>query len=467
MSNTHIVMVGVVLAVGAIARHADAADVTVNADKTYQTIEGFGTCTVGWRREFSKLYRTEKFQRFYVKEMGCSMLRVPLWGPISKEPVEDWKKISYRGFRYDARAQIYLDFAKAVKKMDPSIRLIATCWSPPPWMKVSKKLVGGKARGIRAGSYGGSKDRLDHKYMKHYAKWLVELAKQYKAAGAPLYAISPGNEIQFMEPYESCVWTAADFCKIVIELGEQLEAEGMKDVLVFGPETMTSHFYPGGTGDYIKAVADNPLAMKYLGRWATHGYYDGVVAEFKASHATKLHEAIKPYNKPVWMTESGTKGHKWPEPVRKGVATALHNGLVAGSFSAYLPWQIVEKKASTHALSTIDGPTKKTYAAMHFFKYIRPGAVRVNTNPAFGPIMVSAYMHAKNRNITVVAINASDKDRTVNLRFTGLRRVGPLSTWRTSATEDMKKLGDTPAPNRAATLAMPANSIVTLQGAAR
>ena len=467
MSILRMAVAGVVVVVGGLVGPVGAADVVVRADKACQTIEGFGTCMVGWSRRHSELYRTEKFQRFYVKEMGCSMLRVPLWGPISKEPVEDFRKIRYQDFQYDARAQVYLDFAKAVKAIDPSLRVIATCWSPPPWMKVSRKLAGGKAHGIKASSYGGSTDRLDPKYLKHYARWLVELAKQYKASGAGLYAISPGNEIQFTEPYESCVWTAADFCKIVAELGEQLEASGLGDVLVFGPETMTSHFYAGGTGDYIQAVAKTPSAMRQLDRWATHGYEDGVIAEFKASHAAKLYEAIRPHRKAVWMTESGTKGHDWPEPVRNGVATALHNGLVAGSFSAYLPWQIVDAKPTTHCLSTLAGPTKKTYAAMHYFKHIRPGAVRLATVPAFGEIMVSAYAHKNNRTLTVVAINASRRDQAVRVRFAGLRRLGAFSTWRTTATESIKALPATPVRQNVASLRLPAESIVTLQGLAR
>ena len=456
--------IGVVLGVSATG--AFAVDVTVDSGKTHQTIEGFGTCTIGWKKDMSALYRTKAFQDFYVNRMGCSMLRVPLWGMVTGPETTDPAKVRWQDFKYDARGQIYLDFAKAVKKIDPSLRIIGTCWSPPAWMKLNKSLKDRKAGAIRAFDYEGATGRLDPKYLKVYAKWLVEMAKQYKAEGAPFYAISPGNEIQFKEPYESCVWTAEDFCKIVVELRKQLDAAGMKDVLIFGPETMTGHFYKGGTGDYIKAVMADPQARKAVDRWATHGYSDGIEAEFKATSASKLHDAVKDTGKPVWMTEGGTKGHDWPEPIRAGVATALHNGLVAGDFAAFLPWQIVEKTATTHALATVAGPTKKTYAAMHYYKFIRPGAIRLGTNPAFGPVMVSAYLHPKNKTLTVVAINTTDQPQTVNIKLNGLRNVGPLKAWRTSATEDLKPVEAVPVKGGKAVLEMPAESIVTLQGPA-
>ena len=468
MNWTMYALLGVV--VGLCATGAFAVDVTVDAGKTHQTIEGFGTCTVGWQKDMSALYRTKAFQDFYVREMGCSMLRVPLWGKVTGPETADPAKVRYQDFQYDDRGQIYLDFAKAVKRVDPNVRIIGTCWSPPAWMKLNKSLKDRKAGAIRAGGYstkgGETKNRLDPKYLAVYAKWLVEMARQFKAEGAPFYAISPGNEIQFNEPYESCVWSADDFCKIVVELRKQLDAAGMKDVLIYGPETMTGHMYKGGTGDYIKAVMSDPQARKALDRWATHGYSDGIEAEFKATSASQLHDAVKDTGKPVWMTEGGTKGHTWPEPIRAGVATALHNGLVAGDFAAFLPWQIVSKKPDTHALSTVAGPTKKTYAAMHFFKFIRPGAVRITTAPAFGPVMVSAYLHPKDKTLTVVAINTTDRPQTVNLKLAGLRNVGPLKAWRTSATDDLKPLDALPAKGGAVTLEMPAESIVTLQGPA-
>jgi hypothetical protein len=58
-----------------------------------------------------------------------------------------------------------------------------------------------------------------------------------------------------------------------------------------------------------------------------------------------------------WITEGG---HDWPAPIHKGVGNALHNALVAGNCSAFVPWQITERSKSTHALMTMTSFKGKT-----------------------------------------------------------------------------------------------------------
>jgi hypothetical protein len=43
------------------------------------------------------------------------------------------------------------------------------------------------------------------------------------------------------------------------------DAEGYGQVKIFGPETMTSHLYEGGTGSYVKALLADPKALEAIG----------------------------------------------------------------------------------------------------------------------------------------------------------------------------------------------------------
>lgn len=70
-----------------------ATDVTVDGSKRHQTIEGFGTCLIAWVDRFRDLYRTEEFQRIHAEGVGCTMLRVNMWGPTLKKPTPDWTEI--------------------------------------------------------------------------------------------------------------------------------------------------------------------------------------------------------------------------------------------------------------------------------------------------------------------------------------------------------------------------------------
>jgi len=354
--------------IAGLAAPASATDVTVDGATRYQTMEGFGTCLIAWVGRFRDLYRTEEFQKIYVEGVGCNMLRVNMWGPTFEKPTEDWTKIRCDDFDMNAnggRPRIFIDFGQGIRKIDPNVKIIGTTWSPPAWMKVNQSITDTKSSAIRASGYGENNNRVDPKYFQHFCKWMVEYVKLHDRQGAPFYAVSPGNEIQFSQSFESCVWDGKDFAAIVIMLRERLNAEGYSHVKIFGPETMTSHLYEGGTGSYVKAVLDNPKALQALDVFATHGYEDGVKAEMAATSSRQFWDLIARTGKPFWITEGGTGGHDWPEPIQKGIGNALHNALAAGNCSAFVPWQITEGRKSIHALMVMSTYTPKTYTAMH------------------------------------------------------------------------------------------------------
>ncbi len=461
------VMAFVFAAGGPALAAASVVEVTVDGAKQYQTIEGFGTCLVAWVGRFRDLYRTEEFQKIYVEGVGCNMLRVNMWGPTFEKPTEDWTQIRHEDFDLSAdggRPQIFVDFGRSIRKLNPDAKIIGTVWSPPAWMKVNKSITDAKSSAIRAGGYGSNNNRVDPKYFKHFCKWMAEYVKLHDKAGVPFYAVSPGNEVQFSQSFESCVWDGKDFAAIVVMLRETLDAEGYSHVKIFGPETMTSHMYEGGTGSYVKMVLDNPAALKALDVFATHGYEDGVKPEMSANSSRKFWELIADTGKPFWITEGGTGDHDWPAPIQKGIGNALHNALVAGNCSAFVPWQITEGRKSIHALMVMSEYTPKTYTAMHYTKFIRPGARRIDAEPGFAAVEVGAFLHEQNGELTVVALNPTDQEQTLNLAFRNLKGLASLKVHRTSASESLQEVGQVPVRDDKATFQMTAQSIVTFTG---
>ncbi|MFP4581537.1 MAG: glycoside hydrolase family 30 beta sandwich domain-containing protein [Candidatus Sumerlaeia bacterium] len=444
---------------------AGAADVVVDGEKRYQTIEGFGTCLVAWVRDMQNLYRTEAFQRTYAEGVNFNILRVNMWGPTFEKPTEDWTRISYKDFDFSAnggRPQIFVDFGQGIRKINPDVKIIGTVWSPPAWMKMNKSITYKRSGAIRANSYEDNPNRVDPKYFKHFCKWMVEYVKYHDEHGVDFYAVSPGNEIQFSQSFESCIWTGEDFATIVAMLGDMLEEEGYGHVKIFGPETMTSHLYTGGTGSYVDHVKQNEAALKALDVWATHGYEDGVKAEMSATSSRQFWEIIKDTDKPFWITEGGTGGHDWPAPIQKGVGTAIHNALVAGNCSAFVPWQIAEKKKSTHGLMVMNDYTDKTYTAMHYSKFIAPGAQRVDATPGFGDLLVGAFHHPDSGVLTIVVINPGQAEQDLNLTLKAVPGVSTLHAFRTGHNENLKMLDDVKVNDNNASVRLPGESIVTL-----
>ncbi|MDI6448511.1 hypothetical protein [Anaerobaca lacustris] len=454
----------VILLVIALATPGFATAVTVDGAVRHQTIEGFGTCLIAWVGRFRDLYRTEEFQKLYVEGLGCNMLRVNMWGPTFEKPTEDWTKIHYQDFDMSAnggRPQIFVDFGQGIRKLDPDVKIIGTVWSPPAWMKINRSITDTRSAAIRAGGYGGFDNRVDPKYFRHFCKWMVEYVKRHEREGVPFYAVSPGNEVQFTQSFESCVWDGKDFATIVAMLRQMLDAEGFGHVKIFGPETMTSHLYEGGTGAYVRAILDDPKALAALDVFATHGYEDGVKGEMSATSSRKFWDLIEQTGKPFWITEGGTGDHDWPAPIRQGIGNAVHNALVAGRCSAFVPWQITEGRKSIHALMVMSEYTPKTYTAMHYTKFLRPGAVRIDATPGFGAVQVGAFLHEQAGELTVVALNPTDEAQTLTLTFRNLGRFDSLKVRRTSADESLKELPDVPVRNDTARFDMIDRSIVT------
>src|SRR5690606_17643017 len=120
----------------------------------------------------------------------------------------------------------------------------------------------------------------------------------------------------------------------------------------------------------------------------------------------KYWESIKQFGRPYWITEGGTGAHEWPAPVRNGVAAHMHHALTGGNVSAFVSWQITDPLANTHGLMHMRTPTKKTYAVMHYWRFIRPGAVRVSAEADTDSIRTSAFTDEKNHQLVVVAINS-------------------------------------------------------------
>jgi glucuronoarabinoxylan endo-1,4-beta-xylanase len=458
----------------AAAQSATPAAITIDASKRHQTIDGFGTCLISWVPKFERLYNTPKFQQIYADELGCSMMRINLWGPVMPKPVEDWRQIRYQDFVLTGegrRTRLFIDAGKGFKRVNPQMRFIGTAWSPPAWMKENNAIVDKATGAIGGDGYtrqGRTFDnRVKTKYFPHFARWLVEMAKLHRAEGVPLYAISPGNEVMFTQTFESCVWSAEDLATVIALLGEQLEAEGLGEIKIFGPETMTSHNWSPDLANelYIKTLKGNAAAWKQFDVWATHGYTDGFTTD-KSKDSTAIYWGmIKDTGKPFWITEGGTGGHDWPAALHE-MGAMLHNALVGGNASAFVPWQISEEKKSEHGLMVMDEFTGKTRAAQHYFKFIRPGAVRVDATPGDGPVPASAYVHEGDKTLTIVLTNPTKGEQAVTIELSGggMAGVREMKVFRTSAREQFKELDEAAVKDGKIELTLPAESMVTLHG---
>lgn len=106
-----------------------------------------------------------------------------------------------------------------VTKRGQQLKIFASPWSPPPWMKIP---VNGKH------SFDGSATPvgLSKPHMRSWAKYFSAFIDAYKTKGIELWGVTPQNEPEFAAPWEACVYTPEYESEFVREhLGPVLRAD--------------------------------------------------------------------------------------------------------------------------------------------------------------------------------------------------------------------------------------------------
>lgn len=88
------------------------------------------------------------------------------------------------------------------------------------------------------------------------------------------------------------------------------------------------------------------------------------------------------------------------------MAKHIHQGLVYGTYHAVCYWSIGEREGGLDMDSTKSAAKSgKFAAAKHFFRFVRPGAVRIDVSPELPTVALSAYVHNRDGTLTVVLVN--------------------------------------------------------------
>ena len=447
---------------------AQTQTLVVDCAAKHQQITGFGTCGMYWNA--SDLYTNKSLQKRYVEDLGATILRFCVPPSVLATEVADAKQISYKNFDFKQKAaHDAIDYVAAVYALNPKeMTIIASVWSPPGWMKTTGKTAGG--------------GQLRPDRVEHYAKYLAEWAAYMQTAQkTPLHTLSIQNELVFREPYDSCVYTPDLYRQTVLATCDALTAVRVNTKL-FGPEHMT--WDAAGILKFVTPILQDPRGKQRFIAVASHGYVDGIKPSGSAEESATLWKGVQPLGLQWWMSETSgeqpgftgegvdKKGN--PKPGAWALASRIHNALVYGNASAWVYWcfsghsKKIDDGAAAEALLNGDQPTKKYFISKQYYRFIRPGAVRVDASPdGENNLQISAFLHEKNRTLTVVLLNHDTKETKVSLNLKGAPLISSYWAYRTSQTEDCATLPSVPASMGKINLTLPPQCIVTLYGQAR
>ena len=170
--------------------------IDVNPANRFQTMDGFGasfTDSSAWLvgTRLNQSQRTTVMNNLFhpTSGIGLSMVRQPMGASDFTANSADYTyDDTCCDFTIGKDREYTIPLLQQARSINPQLKIMATPWSAPAWMKNNNSLNGGK---LRPEMYGP------------YADYFVKYVQQYGAAGLPVYAVTLQNEPHHEAAYPS------------------------------------------------------------------------------------------------------------------------------------------------------------------------------------------------------------------------------------------------------------------------
>ncbi|MFW5803053.1 MAG: glycoside hydrolase family 30 protein [Verrucomicrobiota bacterium] len=214
--------------------------VEIRSDQTYRQWEGFGGAVseLGWQAlaALDKTQREPFFQRLFGADgAGFNWIRLPVGASdfardeysFSETP-EDYELAH---FTIERDRQALIPFIQAAKSANPDLRIHASPWSPPGWMKHSGAMAGQE----------NSELRDEPRVLTAYALYLRKFIEAYADEGIHIDRLMVQNEMDSQAPFPGCRWTPELFVRFHLDyLKPEFERHGIQTEIWAGTfRTMT------------------------------------------------------------------------------------------------------------------------------------------------------------------------------------------------------------------------------------
>jgi glucosylceramidase len=327
------------------------------------------------------------------------------------------------------QAQI-LPLLREARALNPRLKIIATPWSPPAWMKTSGSLIGGRLTD-------------DPRVYHAYALYLLKFLAAYRAAGVTVNAITVQNEPQNRTPsgYPGTDMPSWQEAAVIEDLGPMLRAAHLDTRIFAYDHNWTEHpndvasTPPDETADindYPQQVLATPAA-RWISGVAFHCYFGD------PSNMTTFHDAYP--GEQIIMDECS--GSQSADPAStfsdtlKWHSRNLEIGSTRNWSGTVVNWNLaLDPTGGPHVggcgtctgIITVapDGTVTRNaeyYALGQMSRFVLPGAVRIastsfGTTGWNGQVMDVAFRNPDGSTV-LVAHNENDNPQAVGVQEGG------------------------------------------------
>ena len=386
--------------------------INIYPDDFFQKIIGFGgafTESSGYCLKQVKNEIAENIMNDYFTENGLnySFCRTPIGSSDFSLSEYSYIKSDINEFSIERDEEYIIPMIKDALSKNQDLQLLASPWSPPKFMKSSKRLVlGGK---------------LLEKYYKNYAEYLSRYVLEYQKMGINIKYMTIQNEPKATQVWESCIFTAeeeAHFANDYLypafkEYGiktkilawdhnkERLYSRS-KEIFKIAPLTvagMAMHWYSGDYFEEIELTRNRFPDKLLIHTEGCTGY-----SNFRKSDEVKNAEI---YGLDIMGDlNAGVNGFiDWNMVLdNRGGPNHKHN---------YCNATIMLNKNNTGYIKNLT-----YYYIGHFSKYIKPNAVKIGISKFTTEIEGTAFKN-QDGSIVAVLLNRNDTNKEFSLNLNG------------------------------------------------
>lgn len=405
-------------------------DISIYTDSLLQNMDGFGGTfnELGWDalQVLPANKQTEIMQSLFGSSgINFSMARTPIGASdyaLSYYSYCDVKEdYTMRDFSISRDKYILIPYIKEALKLRPDLKIWASPWTPPAWMKINEHytLRGGDIAGRNGGNEMPERKNVTSNstafnmqtgYLKAYALYFSKYIQEYKKEGINIWAVMPQNEIAWSPNWPCCTWHSHDLSHFIGKyLGPQFESDKLNTEIWLG----TINF---PQPDYVRDVLKDKDASKYIKgvgfQWS---------GEKAIPHISKEYPQIK-----YMQTENvcGEHENNWSsfEKTWKAVTHYLQNNA-----SSYMYWNMILDETGSsswgwaqNSLIRIDRTTQQVlftdeyYLMKHLSHFVQPGANVLKTSD-----MDTVLAFKTSESETVIVLYNSGKAKNTNIKVSG------------------------------------------------
>lgn len=346
----------------------------------------------------------------YFSENGLnySFCRTPIGSSdFSVSPYSYLKNSNINTFSVERDEHYLIPMIKTALEKNPNLKLLASPWSPPAFMKSNKMLIlGGK---------------LLEKYDKLYAQYLEKYILEYQKRKIKIDYLTLQNEPNATQVWESCLYSAEEEAKFAKDyLRPEFDQNGIQTKILAWDHNKEK-LYKRAKETF--EIADNCIVGMAM-HWYSGDYFEEIgLVRRQFPNKLLIHTegctGYSHFRKEDEIQNAEIYGHDMIGDLEAGI-----NG--------FIDWNMIldYKGGPNHKRNYCNAPIMLSkdnkeyvknltyYYIGHFSKYIKPGAKKIAYSRFTTNIEMTAFKNLDD-SIVVVLLNRNDFNQEFNLHLNG------------------------------------------------